>query len=572
MISVFKTILDRFWPFLKDYKMMFAIAVIGMILSSIGTAGTAYAIKPILDEIFVDKNRELLYLVPFIIVAAYAAKGIGLYLQAYFMGYIGNDIVKRLRNITINNLLSLELDFFHKYRKGELISRIVGDIEQVKGAVSSLIPVMIRDMLTIIALIGVLIVQSPKLAFLALFLIPIAIVPIKILNKKMKKVTKRAQEKIADTTSILGEIFNNIEIIKVNTNEDFEAKKYEKDNQKYFDYSMKKIKSNELVSPVMETVGAFGAVAVVIIGGLQVIEGHMTVGSFFSFMAAMFMLYTPLKKVTKEYNKLHGIVAAVERMNFLLDLKANIISGSKKVGTISKIQGKGIRLQYGDVVALDGVDFEAKKGEVVAFVGDSGGGKSSLVNLLVRFYDCQGHLMYDGVDIKQLDLKALRDEIAMVTQRVYVFNDTVAANVAYGEKIDEARVIAALKNAEAMDFIDNLHEGIYTKLDEFGANLSGGQRQRIAIARAFYKDPQVLIFDEATSALDNKSERAIAKAMRKLQQNRITFIIAHRLSTIEHADRIYVFKEGKILCVGDDAQLLNECAEYQRLKGTLLES
>ncbi|MGM0622606.1 MAG: ABC transporter ATP-binding protein [Campylobacterota bacterium] len=571
MIKVFKVILARFWPYMVDYKGKFALAVVGMVLAALGTAGSAYAIKPILDDIFVEKNKELLYLVPFFIVLAYFAKGLGVYLQSYFMAYIGNDIVRRLRNLTLSNLLKLELDFFHKYRKGELISRIVGDVEQVKAAVSTMLPMMIRESLTIVALVFVLIFQSPTLAFLALFILPVAILPIRLLNKKMKTVTRQAQEKIADTTSILGEIFNNIEIIKVNTNEDFESKKYEKDNQEYFRYTMKTVKSNELVSPVMETVGALGAALVVIIGGLQVIEEQMSVGSFFSFMAAMFMLYTPLKRVTKQYNQLHGILAAVERMNFLLDLKADIVSGSQKVGDINKIEGRDVRLQYGDIVALEGVDFEAKKGEVVAFVGDSGGGKSSLVNLLVRFYDCEGSLSYDGVDIKQLDLKALRDATAMVTQRVYVFNDSVAANVAYGEPIDEDRVIEALQNAEAMDFVEGLSEGIHTKLDEFGVNLSGGQRQRIAIARAFYKDPQVLIFDEATSALDNKSERAIAKAMRKLQQNRITFIIAHRLSTIEHADRIYVFKEGKIVCVGDDAQLLNECAEYQRLKGTLLE-
>lgn len=571
MIKVFKVILARFWPYMVDYKGKFALAVVGMVLAALGTAGSAYAIKPILDDIFVEKNKELLYLVPFFIVLAYFAKGLGVYLQSYFMAYIGNDIVRRLRNLTLSNLLKLELDFFHKYRKGELISRIVGDVEQVKAAVSTMLPMMIRESLTIVALVFVLIFQSPTLAFLALFILPVAILPIRLLNKKMKTVTRQAQEKIADTTSILGEIFNNIEIIKVNTNEDFESKKYEKDNQEYFRYTMKTVKSNELVSPVMETVGALGAALVVIIGGLQVIEEQMSVGSFFSFMAAMFMLYTPLKRVTKQYNQLHGILAAVERMNFLLDLKADIVSGSQKVGDINKIEGRDVRLQYGDIVALEGVDFEAKKGEVVAFVGDSGGGKSSLVNLLVRFYDCEGSLSYDGVDIKQLDLKALRDATAMVTQRVYVFNDSVAANVAYGEHIDERRVIEALQNAEAMDFVEGLSEGIHTKLDEFGVNLSGGQRQRIAIARAFYKDPQVLIFDEATSALDNKSERAIAKAMRKLQQNRITFIIAHRLSTIEHADRIYVFREGKIVCVGDDAQLLNECAEYQRLKGTLLE-
>jgi subfamily B ATP-binding cassette protein MsbA len=557
---------------MKDYKGKFILAFIGMALAAAGTAGTAYVIKPVLDEIFVEKNKELLYLMPFAVVATYFAKGLGSYMQAYFMAYIGNDIVRRLRNITLSNLLKLELDFFNRYRKGELISRMVGDINEVKGAVSSMLPTMMMEMMTILALTVVLVVQSPKLSFLALIVLPVAMIPVRMLNKKMKKITKKTQEKIADATSRLSEIFNNVEIIKVNTNEDFEIEKYKQDNQKYFNYSVKKVKSNELISPVMETVGAFGASVVIIIGGLEVIDGSMTVGSFFSFMAAMFMLYTPVKRITKQYNSLHGVVAAVERMNFLLDLKAQIVGGSKKIGDINKIEGRNIRLNYGAIQALDGVDFEAKKGEVVAFVGDSGGGKSSLVNLLVRFYDCEGSLAFDGVDIKELDLHALRNATAMVTQRVYVFNDTVAANVAYGEDIDEQKVLEALKNAEALDFVEGLSEGIYTKLDEFGANLSGGQRQRIAIARAFYKDPQVLIFDEATSALDNKSERAIATAMKRLEKDRITFIIAHRLSTVEHADRIYVFKEGKIVCSGSDAQLLESCDEYKRLKGKFVES
>jgi subfamily B ATP-binding cassette protein MsbA len=572
MKQTLSIILGRFWPYMKDYKGKFILAFLGMALAAAGTAGTAYVIKPVLDEIFVEKNKELLYLMPFAVVATYFAKGLGSYMQAYFMAYIGNDIVRRLRNTTLSNLLKLELDFFNRYRKGELISRMVGDINEVKGAVSSMLPTMMMEMMTILALTVVLVVQSPKLSFLALIVLPVAMIPVRMLNKKMKKITKKTQEKIADATSRLSEIFNNVEIIKVNTNEDFEIEKYKQDNQKYFNYSVKKVKSNELISPVMETVGAFGASVVIIIGGLEVIEGSMTVGSFFSFMAAMFMLYTPVKRITKQYNSLHGVVAAVERMNFLLDLKAQIVGGTKKVGDINKIQGRNIRLNYGAIQALDGVDFEAKKGEVVAFVGDSGGGKSSLVNLLVRFYDCEGSLTFDGVDIKELDLHALRNATAMVTQRVYVFNDTVAANVAYGEEIDEQKVLEALKNAEAQDFVEGLSEGIYTKLDEFGANLSGGQRQRIAIARAFYKDPQVLIFDEATSALDNKSERAIATAMKRLEKDRITFIIAHRLSTVEHADKIYVFKEGKIVCNGTDAELLENCDEYKRLKGKFVES
>jgi len=562
-------ILRRFTPYYKDYIPHFIFAVIGMILASSGTAASAYLVKPLLDKIFIAKDENMLYLLPYAIIAVYAAKESGRYVQVYFTEYIGQDIIRRFRDRLLENILSLDIAFFHKYRSGELISRNTNDIERIRLVVSNIIPEFFREIFTIIGLVAVVIYQSGELAFYSLIIMPVAIYPLTMLAKKMKKISRMSQEKISDLTARLSEIFNNIEIIKANNAQKFEHKLFEEDNKKYFKLNMKSVKVTQLVSPLMETLGSIGVAVVIIVGGKQVIEGTMSVGSFFSFLTALFMLYTPIKRISGLYNRMQDAVAASERIFFLLDKKPQIKSGNRKVPSdIKQIRYEDVVLKYGDKVALNGISFEAKKGEFIAFVGDSGGGKTSLVNLLVRFFDPNsGKITINDIDIKSFDIKELRDNIAIVTQRVYILHDTVAANVAYGQKIDESRVIEALKKANAYDFIDTLADGLETKLDEFGTNLSGGQRQRIAIARAIYKDPKILIFDEATSALDSKSEQKISQAIENLIKDKTTFVIAHRLSTIQKADKIIVLKHGKIKAIGRDEELEKNCEEYRKLKG-----
>jgi subfamily B ATP-binding cassette protein MsbA len=295
----------------------------------------------------------------------------------------------------------------------------------------------------------------------------------------------------------------------------------------------------------------------------------MSVGSFFSFLTALFMLYTPIKKVSKLYNQLQDAVAASERIFFILDRKTTIKDGTKKVDSdINQIEFKDVSLHYEDKLALKNISLTAKKGEKIALVGNSGGGKSSIVNLLLRFYDTSdGKILFNNSEIKELTLKSLRESISIVTQRVYIMNDTVAKNVAYGLEVDNQKVKECLKQANAWDFIEELENDIETNINEFGTNLSGGQRQRIAIARAIYREPQVLIFDEATSALDTKSEKKITQALENISKDKITFIIAHRLNTIESADKIVVLKEGEILCIDTHKNLLKECHEYRHLYG-----
>lgn len=562
-----KELLLQYLPYYKNYIRKFVYAVIGMILVAIGTSGTAYVIKPVLDDIFINKDMQMLYLLPWLVVALYFAKGFGKYIQVYYISYIGQDIIRIVRDKLLSHIMSLDIAFFYSKHGGVLISRITNDINRIQSAVSTHIAELIRESLTILALIGVVIYQSPKLAFYGLIVLPIAIYPLSVLAKKMKKLSFKSQEKIADITTHLSEIFNNIEIIKANSTQHLESDKFAEHNKNYFNINMKGVRTNELTSPLMETLGALAVAVVIIVGGREVIEGNLSVGAFFSFMTALFMLYTPIKKLASLYNSMQNAIAANDRVNEILALTHSINSGSKTIyGDVNEIKFENVDLYYGDKQALKNINLTAKKGQKIALIGDSGGGKSSLVNLIVRFYDpTYGKITINDTDIKEFDLENLRNNISIVTQRIYIFNDTIANNVAYGSEFDEKRIIDALKLAHADGFVSKMENGIYTMLDEFGTNLSGGQRQRIAIARALYKNPQIIIFDEATSALDNESESIITDVVDEISENKIVFVIAHRLSTIKTADRIAVFKNGEIVGFGTDEELKKSSNEYLKL-------
>ena len=562
-----KEFFKQYIPYYKDYKIQFFYSFIGIILVAASTSGTAYAIQPLLDDIFINKDEEMLYLMPFFVIALYGAKGFGRYIQAYYISYIGQDITRIVRDKLFAHVLTLDMDFFQKKHGGELVSRITNDINRIQQAVSSSIAEFIRETLTIFGLIGLVIYHSPELAFYGLVVLPLAIYPLSKLAKKMKKLSFKSQESNSDITTSLSESFNNIEIIKANSTEKIEATKFSVFNMLFFKYNMKAVKTNELTSPLMEIIGSLAFAAVIIVGGSKVISGELTTGTFTSFIAALFMLYTPIKKISSLYNKMQDALAANERINDIFAKVPTIKNGEIICPKdINKVKFENVELKYDDFVALKNINLEASKGEIVALVGDSGGGKSSLINLVVRFYDTSnGNILINENPIKNLDVKSLRENVSIVTQRVYIFNDTIAANIAYGYELDEIRVIEVLKQAHAYDFVMNLEKGIHTILDEFGTNLSGGQRQRIAIARALYKNPKILILDEATSALDNKSESIVSEVIQEISQDKITFIIAHRLSTIKNANKIAVFKSGEILSIGTEKELLESCKEYQRL-------
>ena len=562
-----KEFFKQYSPFYKNYKLQFVYAFIGIILVAGATSGTAYAIQPLLDDIFINKDEEMLYMMPIFVILLYTAKGFGRYIQAYYISFIGQDITRIVRDRLFAHVLTLDMDFFQKKHGGELVSRIINDINRIQSAVSNYIAEFIREVLTIVGLVGLVIYHSPELAFYGLIVLPLAIWPLSKLAKRMKKLSFKSQETNADITSSLSESFNNIEIIKANSTEEIEAKKFSIHNLNFFKYNMKAVKTNELTSPLMEIIGSLAFAAVILVGGSKVISGELTTGTFSSFIAALFMLYSPIKRLSSLYNKMQDALAANERINEMLNSKATIIAGKEKFpNDIEKISFNNVSLNYGDFQALKNISFDAKKGDTIALVGDSGGGKSSLINTIIRFYDIsEGEIKINNNLLNEITLKSLRESISIVTQRVYIFNDTISANVAYGYDIDETRVIEVLKQAHAYDFVAKMNDGINTKLDEFGTNLSGGQRQRIAIARALYKKPKILILDEATSALDNESESIISQVIDDVSVDKITFIIAHRLSTIKNASKIAVFKDGKIIDMNTEENLLKTCKEYQRL-------
>ena len=567
-----KDLLKQYIPYLSGYKQQFFFAVLGMIAVAVGTAGTAQLIKPILDDVFINKDMEMLKLMPFLLVGVFALKGIGGYIQTYYTSYIGQDVVRKLRDKLVSHLTYLDMQFFKTIHTGELLSRVTSDISRIQVVVANIIPDLIRESLTILALTSYVIYESPKLAFYFLIIMPLAIFPLTRLAKRMRKYSKLSQESTADMTTRLGEILSNIEVIKSNSTQAYEQKRFAKENQNVFKFIMKQIKTNALISPIMEILGSVAIGLVIYIGGKEVIDGHMTVGAFFAFATALFMLYTPIKRLSSLYNKAQDAITANTRMHELLDTKASINSGELDLSqSIDSIKFEDVSLQYDQTHALHNITFEVKRGESIALVGNSGAGKSSLVNLLVRFYNpSTGQIRINDEDYTKFTLKSLHKKIAYVTQRIYIFNDTIAANVAYGEEVNETRVKEALQKAYAMEFIEKLDDGIFTKLSENGNNLSGGQRQRIALARALYKDPDILILDEATSALDNKSEALIQQALHTLKGEIITFTVAHRLSTIEDADTILVFENGKIVCSGSHSSLLGNCPQYKKLSTNAL--
>ncbi len=559
-------LIRAYWPEYHNYRNKLLVALVAMLMVAGASASIAWMIKPLLDEILVNKNASMLYLLPVLIVLAYLVKGVGAYVQQNVMGFVGQDIVRKVRDRLLSHLLHLDLAFFYRYHSGELISRVTGDIGRIQNAVSTSVATLVRETMTAIALIGVVIYQSPSLAFISLVVIPAAYVPVNLISRRLRRISHTAQARNAALSANLSEMFANVEAIKAYHTEAFEADRFALANQACLDISMKSIRIAGLVVPVMELFSSFTGAAVIAVGGKQVIDGDLTVGAFFSFMTALFMAVDPIRRLSQTYTQFQDAVAAHERIQFMMALDPEVRSGDAELMDVSEIAFDEASLAYGDKEALREVSLTAKKGEVVALVGGSGGGKSSIASLLLRFFDASaGVVSLNGQDIRNYSLTSVRKRIAIVTQQVHIFNDSIAANVAYGAVIDEARVTLALQKANLWQHVAALPEGIHTVLNEAGTNLSGGQRQRIAIARALFRDPRVLILDEATSALDNQSEAAILETVRALAPDIITIVIAHRLKSVEMADRIYLIQDGKVVCQGGQAELMRDCVQFREL-------
>ena len=566
-----KQALKRYFPYMRSYVFYYFLVLVGMLMTVAATLGTAHIVQPMMDEMFIAKDKEMLTIIPLGFIAIFTIKSVGRYIQSVYMNYIGLHIVSRLREDLLEKMLHMDMKSLFSNRSGELISRITNDINRVQYFVSNMLPELFREGLSAIGLVAYIIWLNPMLAFYSLIAMPVAIYPLILIAKRLKRLSHRSQEKNADVVTRLTEVFNNNEIIKANSTEDFELERFKNENWRFFKLNMKSVYTNEVVSPLMEIFGVLGLAFVIYMGGKDVIDSKMTPGEFMAFFTAVGLSFQPVRRVGTIYGKIQDATAATERIFTVLDQEVEITDGQQELDEdIHSISFKDVQLNYNNKIALSKINLEVHSGQNIALVGDSGGGKSSLVNLLLRFYDINdGQLQINKQNISSFTQNSLRKHISIVSQRVYIFQDSLASNVAYGQEIDEERVKKALELADAKEFVSTLPQGINTQMDESGTNLSGGQRQRIAIARAIYKHASLLIFDEATSALDNESEKRIQEAISNYTKDKITFTIAHRLSTIEHADLILVFQEGEIVARGTHKELLKISPEYQKLAGVM---
>jgi subfamily B ATP-binding cassette protein MsbA len=559
----------RLLKFLKPYwtKLLFAMIFMSLVAATNGL--TAFIVKPVLDKIFFEKNASMLYLIPFGVILLYLFKGVFEYLQAYLMGYVGQKVITDIRNLVFVCLQKQPLSFFDKTPTGVSISRIMNDVTLIQGTVSEAFTAILKDAFTIVGLIFVVLYRDWKLAIIAFIVLPFAIYPIVAFGKKLRKISTKTQKSIARLTNFLHETITGQRIVKAFSMEEYENRRFQEENETLFLINLKRYKVRALSHPIMEVLGGIAIGIIIWYGGREVISGSSTPGNFFSFTAALLMLYEPIKRLNKENHNIQQGLAASQRVFEIIDREPEILEKQDAM-ELKNVQGiiefKNVFFKYEDKMILKNINLKINKNEVVAVVGESGVGKTTLVNLIPRFYDVTtGSVAVDDIDIRDVTLSSLRKNIALVTQDVILFNDSIKNNIAYGLEQNKEMLEMAANMAYAHDFIIRLSKGYDTIVGEKGIRLSGGQKQRIAIARALYKNASVLILDEATSSLDAVSEIEVQRALENLMKGRTTIIIAHRLSTIMNANRIIVLEKGMIVQEGTHNTLIETDGPYRKL-------
>jgi len=561
---------QRLFMMAKQYYVRFIFAAICMVIAGGLQSALPLIAKPAIDEIFMSKNITALKWIPFAVIAIFLFKGLANYGQNILMSSIGLRIVTNLRNQLYEQIQKQSLSFFAEHPTGLLMSRITNDVQSVQTASSEAITALVKDTFMLISLVGVIFYTDWKLALIAMVVFPLTIYPISRFGKKMRKVTTSSQIAMGTLNSLLQETISGTRIVKAFCMEKYENERFAAESERLFKYSMKAVSVNAISSPLMDFLGGLGIAAVITYGGYNVVQGNSTPGTFFSFIAAMLMLYEPIKRLTNVNNTINQGIAGADRIFSIIDRTPDIEDrpGAVTLPPVSRgIDIENVTFCYETTPVLKNINLSIKAGEVIAFVGMSGGGKTSLVNLIPRFYDVSaGRILIDGHDIRDVTLQSLRGQIAIVTQQTILFNDSVKNNIAYGDiQRTEEDIYNAARAANAHDFILRLPNGYDSNIGELGTKLSGGEKQRISIARALLKDAPILILDEATSSLDTEAEIEVQEALDNLMKGRTTLVIAHRLSTIRNADRIIALVNGEIVEEGNHDALMEKKGEYYRL-------
>lgn len=561
----------RLLTYVKPYWKGFALSIITMIILATLQPLFPALLKPLMDEAFVAKNAESIRTMPLLFVLLFFVRGIATFASDVSITWVSSHLIMDIRRDMFDKILQLPRSYFDAHASGKLISKVTFNVSQVTTACTNALIVIIRDTLSIIFLLGLMFYLDWKLSLIVFVLVPVAAITIRMIAGRLRKLSRRLQDNIGDMTHTLDEAITGNKVVRIFGGEEYETRRFAHINNWVRRNTMKMKTAAALNAPTVEFIAAIALAIIVYVAAVKSAQNQITAGDFVAFFTAMAMLFAPAKRITGINEQLQRALAAAETVFDLTDQPKEKDEGTK---TLDPVKGhlvlNQVRFSYpgADQAALKGISLDIQPGETIALVGQSGSGKSTIVNLIPRFYEnYEGSITLDDIDIHELTLKNLRDHIALVSQEVVLFDDTIAANIAYGTKSNasEEEIIHAAKAAHAWEFIENLPDGLQAPVGENGSRLSGGQRQRIAIARAFLKDAPVLLFDEATSALDTESEHYVQDAMEQLRKDRTTIVIAHRLSTIQNADRIVVMQDGEIVECGQHAELLARKGLYHKL-------
>lgn len=562
----------RLWSYVTPYRFIGCLAIIAMASTAFVEMMMVALIEPLLDEALVAKNLEASKWLPFAFVAIFIARGISGFGTEASLGWIGRGVISSLRREVFKKFLYLPTRYFENHATGSLLSKMTYNVEMVAESVTSVVTILIRDVLTVIAAIGLMVYQSPRLFMTVAIVLPLIALLVKFLGSAFRRYSQRIQDSIGEVTQVTEEALTGHKIIKIFGGQEYEMQRLTEIDERNRKQNLKLIRSRSLGVAVTQIFFGFGLAGVIYFAGIESINGQLSPGSFMSFFGAMMLMLQPVRRITNVNSILQRGIAASSSLFEIIDepneqeLGANSTSLSK-----GKIEFKNVSFSYDainkDKIITD-VSFTIKKGQSIAIVGHSGSGKSTLINLLPRFYDYQtGEIILDDILIQNYSIESLRKKISLVSQDVVLFNDSILNNLAYGELKDRtsSELLAAAKSARITEFSDEFSDGMDTMIGDKGVLLSGGQRQRIAIGRAILKDAPILILDEATSSLDTKSEFQIQQALRELMKDRTTLVVAHRLSTIENADQIVVLEKGRVVEKGTHKTLMNNESYYADL-------